>query len=122
MAEAVTAQISSVAAAANVADKVVRKYTHALSGFVVSGPTPNQLRALVDDPNVVAIWPNRIYRAVSVLLGKRVTHWQCQQMLCVQKTFSCVCGRGEVGGQTIAAMGTGEGKHQGSRQCVLGVR
>lgn len=67
MAEAVVAQISRVAAAANVADKVLRKYTHALSGFVVSGPTPNQLRALVDDPNVVAIWPSRIYKTVSVL-------------------------------------------------------
>jgi 3-methyladenine DNA glycosylase/8-oxoguanine DNA glycosylase len=65
MAEAVVTQITSVAAAANVADKVVRKYTHALSGFAVSGPTPNQLRALVADPNVAAIWPNRIYRTVS---------------------------------------------------------
>lgn len=65
MADAVVAQISSVAAAANVADKVVRKYTHALSGFAVSGPTPDQLRALVEDPNVVAIWPSRFYRTVS---------------------------------------------------------
>jgi len=65
MAQAVNAKISLVAADAGIGDKLVHNYTHALSGFAVSGPTPKQLQALIDNPDVVAIWPNQFYRPVS---------------------------------------------------------
>lgn len=72
MAAAVTSTISAVAADADVANKLVHTYTHAMSGFALSGPTPNQLRALANDPNVVAIWPNRFFTMVSWADGGRL--------------------------------------------------
>lgn len=65
MADAVVSQVDRVAAAADVTGLVVHTYTHAMSGFVVKGPTPNQLQALLRDPSVVAIWPNERLKLVS---------------------------------------------------------
>lgn len=64
MAQAVVAQVNQVAAAATVAGKVTATYTHALSGFLVKGPTLTELQALLNDPAVVAVWPNNAVSTV----------------------------------------------------------
>ena len=64
-AKAVVSQIDAVAGAAKLGTKVTHKYTHVLSGFALAGPTPNELKALVQDPAVVAIYPRVLYQRVS---------------------------------------------------------
>jgi hypothetical protein len=64
MAQAVVSQVDAVATATGLTNKVVRKYTHALAGFLVAGPTPYELRALAADPKVTAIWPNGLRKLV----------------------------------------------------------
>ena len=64
MAQAVVSQVDAVAATAGITAKVLRKYTHALSGFAVAGPTPTELKALASNDEVVAIWMSQRYNKV----------------------------------------------------------
>lgn len=61
-AQAVDAQISTVAAAAGVDGKVSQRYTYALSGFVIKNPTLEELQALRANPEVVSVTPDTLMR------------------------------------------------------------
>jgi len=65
VAQAVDAQITSVAAAAGVSGKVVQRFAHALSGFSIKNLTPAELQALRADPQVVSVTPNKLVHQVT---------------------------------------------------------